>query len=758
MEVSKHGWKELAVKNITKYVHRGGENEGDKLQLLGGADLLNTIGVAMGLPTTNPENWTRHELEKALRGELVYFEKEARQAIDVVAKQIRSCCGGDDKNFVTVLPVEVYFGGKLYELPLFRVQRYKDSQRYYIDNVGRSYDSVSDWYNNSKLPPAEMAYPTNLRLSLGGNERARVSFADTPLGRLDSKAGRCIDTVAAVAGLTSSVALIFASGGLAAPLVGTALVSAGWGTGRAGYQLVDKASHGETVNPFTDSESRMLWLGIAASITSFGAMGATMRLSSLAARGRDISNALRVVTNCANGTNLAVSTLATLNSTIYMINHFDELSGQDIVMQLASIAFWSRGVFTYKTASMIISDARNQAFAALTKDLSNEQKSQFSELRNRVQNDAQLLQRFYAAMETNVHPKTYSQLLIDGLNYHDAVSALTQEQMDAFDSLRLYVKDDARLISGLNRVADRYNLSPTETIERVLNMWQQMSASGNNEAAVILKGGNLYLGSAPPIKIDQLQQLSPQLIKFFGEHLSRIDAATSGQWSSSVPVLLKLQGQGMFQHCPAIRVLNAGRAVISLNGQLKISIHKLNAMMPGDTEADRAKYIEVFKMIKGLPSDALVESSQIPPALIKFCVVDHRLRFECHRQESVDRAAAIVQRHPSLLQLIRADLQSFEKDRLYTFVAELEMYTGENLNKNLNTNYLNPMLEFVAEMKPKTISNLVAYSEFVMACVDNERNILKDKIDKGQLTVPDGEKKKKWMSKFFRDFARMASI
>lgn len=467
MEVNSSEWQSKAVNNITKYLHRGGNCKGDEPQFIGDSDLLNTIGFAMGLPMSNPDNWTEAQKKESLEGKLVIYEGKAREAIDVVADQIRSCCGVGNKTkiYVTVLPIELYYNGKLYEVPLFRVKRYSNSKNHYVDNVGRYYSSFSDWFEFNKLPLGKMAYPYQLKLSLkSGSEKANVYVADTPCSRVDAKTARGLDTVAAVAGLSSSVALMFVTGGLAAPLVGTALVTAGYGTTRAGYQLVEKAAHGENINPFTNSESRTLWLGIAANMTSFGAMGATMRLTSLAARGRNISDAMRLVGDIANGTNVAVSGIAILNTTVFMINNHEDLSAADLLMHGASIAFWAKGVFCYKTSNTIIRETQNYAFAHISKDLSSEQASELTAIRNRIQNDAQLLRRYHAAMASNISAKDYSQVLIDGMKYYDTVSALSPEQKETFYSLRNYVRDDINLITGLSRISDYNGLNPSETI------------------------------------------------------------------------------------------------------------------------------------------------------------------------------------------------------------------------------------------------------------------------------------------------------
>lgn len=670
MEVKSSEWQSKAVNNITAYLHRGGNCEGDEPQFIGASDLLNTIGFAMGLPMSNPDDWTEAQLKESSQGNLVNYEGKAREAIDVVADQIRSCCGGSDKIFVTVLPIELYHNGKLYEVPLFRVKRYFNSKNYYVDNIGRCYSSFFDWFKFNKLPPGKMAYPYQLKLSLrSGSEKANVYVADTPCSRVDAKTARGLDAVTAVAGLGSSVALLFVTGGLAAPLVGTAIVTAGYGTTRAGYQLIEKAAHGENINPFTTSEARMLWLGIAANLTSFGAMGASMRLTSLAARGRNISDAMRLVADIANGTNVAVSGIAILNSTVFMINNHQDLSAVDILMHGASIAFWTKGVFCYKTANTIIRETQNYAFAHISKELSLEQASELTAIRNRVQNDAQLLRKYHAAMASNISAKDYSQVLIDGMKYYDTVSALSPEQMEAFYSLRNYVRDDINLITGLSRISNYNGLSPSETMELVINMWQKSTEINiPTGTTAMLKEGNIILGRAPPIKIDQLPKISPPMMRFLGEHLSQMDVVASRQWSASVPVMLNLQGRGMFTACPVTKVINSGRSVILLNNQLEISIYKLYALPKEDCH-------RVFVMIGHL--SAAVTSSELSSDLVQVCVYKHRLRLKCQRLESIRDTKKFIEKHVSLLDILQTDLKSYEQDRLYTFVSEVKRYMAD---------------------------------------------------------------------------------
>ncbi|XP_072946344.1 uncharacterized protein [Epargyreus clarus] len=764
MEVKESEWISKAIDNIDRYLNRGGDLKGDEPQLLGGTNLLNTIGVAMGLPVRDPTNWSESEMQRALNGELVFFEDDARKAIDVIAEQIRSCCNGDDKNFITVLPIELYWNGKLYELPLFRVQRYKDSKKYYVDNIGRSYDSVSDWFSNNKLPPCKMAYPYDLRLMVRpGYNYSRVLVDDTPSARTGTKVIKGVDIAASVAGITSSVGLLFVTGGLAAPLVATGVATAIYGTGRTAYQLTDKATHGESINPFTNSESRMLWLGIAANIVSFGAMGASMRLTSLAVRGRDISSSFRLLVNVMNGTNIVVSGIAIIDTTIFMIEHYDELSPVDLLMHAAAIAFWTKGVFTYKTAGTLIRNAHEQVFTVITKELNSDEAANLSNVRKQFNNDALLIREFHRASKGNISPVLFSQILIDAnLNgqvqldgagnlvltggqtysfeflsklpqnvrrhYFDVITNLRPEQIELMESFRQKVNNDMNLISGLHKVAVHYQLTPREATEQVLNFWArytQMNMPTGTD--ITIKDNSLILGRAPPLQLPQLRGMSAPMLRFVGEHLVRMDENTSRQWTTSIPVLLQLEGNGMFSKCTITKIVPTGRAVVLLNQNLQISIFKLK-------EIDSTDCKEILKLVGQLSSSTT--TSNIPKETEKL-INKYRLRLEVHRRESVTWMTSNA--NERLLSILGSTLQNFERDRLFTFRSTVT--TAKAMP------YMKELMNFVADMNPKNVSEMVAYGEYVVTYVEAEKRALELKLKSGELKLPANTNKAEFLRK-----------
>jgi hypothetical protein len=103
-------------------------------------------GFAMGLPVSAPV--TAVEIKNAQNGNFCYYTGKAYEAVDFIRKKIYEFT--PQKVKVCVLPTELYFEGKLYELPIFRII---DPNQYlrFIDNCGRYYKNFSDFLENNKV-------------------------------------------------------------------------------------------------------------------------------------------------------------------------------------------------------------------------------------------------------------------------------------------------------------------------------------------------------------------------------------------------------------------------------------------------------------------------------------------------------------------------------------------------------------------------------------------------------------------------------
>ncbi|XP_050670908.1 uncharacterized protein LOC126969487 [Leptidea sinapis] len=415
MDVNELNLISIATSNVDRYLNRGGDGQGDKPQLLKGTQLLNTIGMAMGLPLCDPAKWTPDELRRAENGDLCFFREPSLKAIVAIVETIKHCCDGDSENFVTVLPVELYFQSKLYELPIFRVSRYRDSHRYFVDNTGRYYKSFDDWYNYNKLPLGLMLYPSRLVLSAKSDGHANYTFEGTPSSRPSSITASVIDSTSAAVGIGTTVGLLFATGGLVAPLIIASVASAAWSTGRASYQLADKGSHGEDINPITDSESRLLWLGLAANIANFVATGASMRISTIVARSHHIPSMLGLVNTMAKTSGGTLSSVAMIENFVNWFLHKDTdnlITDNEVLLHCASVAFWTKGEFRYRTSSSIMQDLQDQVFNQIYSELPQAQRDSLPRVREVVQNDVSLIRQFYDASQSNISIQEFTTLLV----------------------------------------------------------------------------------------------------------------------------------------------------------------------------------------------------------------------------------------------------------------------------------------------------------------------------------------------------------
>ena len=305
------------------------------------------------------------------------------------------------------------------------------------------------------------------------------------------------------------------TGGLAAPLIGVG--AAVYGTLRSTAQVIDKGTHGESLNPITDSEARMLWLGIGANLLSFGAMGASMRMAALAAKGKNFTAPFCALVNVLNGSAVAAGGAAILNSTILMIQNWESMAPHEILMQGMSIAFWTKGVFSFKPASTIIRETRNMAINASTKGLNGELLKDFGSYRAKLNNDAQMI-RFLHANEAQgfdalriatiiaeMHNENLSEFRLnaDGsirMNNLDipmsffgsirhggrlivsiVLQKLNSQQISSFSEICNYFDNDYnRVFHGLGQLSNQYDISYSQAMEGVIKLWDAWKRVNTN--------------------------------------------------------------------------------------------------------------------------------------------------------------------------------------------------------------------------------------------------------------------------------------
>ncbi|MEM6732579.1 MAG: DUF4781 domain-containing protein, partial [Myxococcota bacterium] len=228
---------------------------GDEVRTLSGTALRNEIGIALGL-AIDPEI----ELEHTDFQTDPLFSEEASVALEPILASIEAVGTAPPK--ISVLPV--YFSTEatdLIELKLFRVES-ADGHDRFVDHTGRTYDSIDDYRDDNALPPGTLLYP----------ETGRVSTSSyTPYenhDELEDHLLRYADATVAIAGSAAAAALLFGSGGTAAPIVGWG-ASAYYGA-RAAGSLYDRHEHGQSLDPIHDSGARWDYITLGLSLASGG--------------------------------------------------------------------------------------------------------------------------------------------------------------------------------------------------------------------------------------------------------------------------------------------------------------------------------------------------------------------------------------------------------------------------------------------------------------------------------------------------------
>jgi hypothetical protein len=321
---------------------------GDAPLALRGSDLDNTIGYAMGLrPSVAPGADFAQLQAAAARGEHSFYQSgEDGEAVSAVADQIRAIAANGNAQ-VTVLPI-TYSSNETgpVQLPLFRVLDPAGIERF-VDNIGRRYDSFEDWRTHNQLPGGSVTYPADGHLRIGADGRVALGHGNTPrtVDTLGEHITEFVDKAALVGGIVAGGVLIVGSGGLATPIVagaaGVAVGAGAWGAYRSGDALLDRARHGQSLDPIHDEEARGLWLNLGASTASVGAFGSAARLAPLGRAGRAIAPLEASAHGYVQAGAAFLDSAAIANQGVDLSRNWSRMSAGDRVEALLSMGFWA---------------------------------------------------------------------------------------------------------------------------------------------------------------------------------------------------------------------------------------------------------------------------------------------------------------------------------------------------------------------------------------------------------------------------------
>lgn len=313
---------------------------GDDPQTLQGTDLDNTIGYAMGFPPAVPKD-AEGAQAKAAQGQFSYFaDGPGKDPVGKVVAQIRAV-GGDNPQ-VTVLPIQYSSNASgPVQLPLFRVHTASGDK--FVDNTGRSYQDFADWKANNELPPGDVTYPTDGHLTLKADGTVDLSHGNTPktVDTTWEEVKGVLDTVALVGGIIAGGALIIGTGGTATPiLVGIGVAAGGWGAYQTGAELIDRSQHGQSINPFTDGDARMLWLGLVANGTGIAAFASAGALTRLAGAGARLSPAAARVVGTTQAVANTANAGAFVDMGIHLATNWGSMTPEQRAQGLLTMGFW----------------------------------------------------------------------------------------------------------------------------------------------------------------------------------------------------------------------------------------------------------------------------------------------------------------------------------------------------------------------------------------------------------------------------------
>lgn len=260
--VDKH-YENLAKEVMINFYARSGLGRGNYDILINfKTGLKNLVGFSLNcfqnadLP--DPENWSESELISAENGSK-HFQFDNGDECCVI-KAIQASCENDERNYVNVLPVIYQHDSSLYFTPLFRLRRSVEFAPHFVCAKGRIYEHFNDWENNNSLPEScVFMYPTNGVLN--GSSVSRKVQHSSDDGALNL-IGTAVSICETFGGPLGSV--------ISSPLAAVAPI----------YEIYDRVSHGESINPFSDKEAAGLWFKTTVKISGpFGKFAQTLGFS-----------------------------------------------------------------------------------------------------------------------------------------------------------------------------------------------------------------------------------------------------------------------------------------------------------------------------------------------------------------------------------------------------------------------------------------------------------------------------------------------
>ncbi|KAF5278097.1 hypothetical protein FQR65_LT03613 [Abscondita terminalis] len=278
-------------------------------------------------------------------------------------------------------------------VPVFVIRKCRGSEhpcRMFVDCDNRVYSSWDDYITTNKLNQYTMILPKHGRYDGDSNGTVLLETHATPSCSIQYTLAQHADSASSVAGIASGAVLLTAAVSAipVAPLAISAAIVTGAGAGlysiaRSGFNLYDRATHGETMS-ITNSEARGAYLNIIAGTLGLVGAGATGATARFATQGVHIGEGARVTVDVLNIANTTLGAAALANASYEMYDTWREsgtISPLSLLQLGSSVLFFGNAVYNFKTANTIINEAQTNALQDHEKSLrSNRHRKTFNKL------------------------------------------------------------------------------------------------------------------------------------------------------------------------------------------------------------------------------------------------------------------------------------------------------------------------------------------------------------------------------------------
>jgi len=257
-------------------------------------------------------------------------------------------------------------GNEEYQLPVIR---FVDSERkaVFLDHLTRIYKTWENFTEWNELPECEYCFPEGGWYKRDVHENVKIAFKESPRCNVGEQIVKAADTTSTVANI-GSIALMGAGAissflfppaapGLFATATYVGAASGVYSVGRNTTKLIDRGTHEQSVNPFTDAQARSCWLGAVGGALGVGTLGATKYITHLAREGEVASKFMRATFNTLNVSSLTVNGIGIV-SNVYDLSQKEKVTALDVANLSLSVLFFTNSAMNLKTARTIIKETQ----------------------------------------------------------------------------------------------------------------------------------------------------------------------------------------------------------------------------------------------------------------------------------------------------------------------------------------------------------------------------------------------------------------